>query len=244
MNTLTFVLTALVGISIGLLGGGGSILMVPILTYVAHLETRSAIATSLFVVGVTSLISLFNHARKKRVQWRAGLILGLAGMVGAVGGARLGALLPDTVLMLIFALIMVVAGVAMIRGRKEGKTTTKPLPMLLAGLGVGLITGLVGVGGGFLIVPVLTMLAGLPMVSAVGTSLLVITMNSASGFLSAAPDASLEWLVITILTGIAVAGSFLGSWLAPRISNSSLRRGFGVFVLAIAAFVLIQELIL
>ena len=152
---LTLLLSVLIGLSLGLLGGGGSILTVPILTYVAGLEPKEAITTSLVVVGVTSIVSAATHARKGRVKWRTGLVFGAAGMAGAFGGGLLGGHIPGTILMIAFALMMVATSAAMIRGRRErpGADAAGELPVakaLLAGGAVGLVTGLVGAGGGFL----------------------------------------------------------------------------------------------
>ncbi len=184
---LTLLLAVLVGVSLGLLGGGGSILMVPILTYVAGLPPKEAIAASLFVVGVTSAVGAARHARAGRVRWHTGVLFGIAGMAGAFGGGIVGGILPGTVLMIAFGLMMVATSLAMLRGRRvtppEGRIPDE-LPrgrILLEGLAVGLVTGLVGAGGGFLVVPALALLGGLPMPVAVGTSLVVIAVKSGGG---------------------------------------------------------------
>lgn len=245
---LTLLLAVLVGVSLGLLGGGGSILTVPILTYVAGLPPKEAIAASLFVVGTTSAVSAVSHARAGRVQWRTGLIFGAAGMVGAFGGGVLGGHIPGTVLMITFALMMATTSVAMLRGRRSTGTadsspTTLPLAkILLEGLAVGLATGLVGAGGGFLVVPALALLGGLPMPVAVGTSLVVITLKSFAGMAGYLTSVSLDWALIGGVTLAAIAGSLAGTRLAGRIPEASLRRGFGIFVLAMGTFVLVQEL--
>ncbi|MGO1311765.1 MAG: sulfite exporter TauE/SafE family protein [Brevibacterium aurantiacum] len=184
---LTLALALIIGLTLGLLGGGGAILAVPVLTYITGLEPVQAIPTSLFIVGVTSLVSLSLHAAKKRVVWRTGLIFGVAAMVGAFAGGRAGAYVPAPVLMLSFAAVMTAAAIAMIRGRRQtGDQHERPpeLPIskvLATGAVVGLVSGFVGAGGGFLIVPALVLLARLPMPRAVATSLLIITMQSASG---------------------------------------------------------------
>src|SRR5699024_11191714 len=166
-------LATLVGLSLGLLGGGGSILTVPLLTYVAGMDAKEAIAASLFVVGTTSVVSTIAHARRGNVQWRTGLIFGVASMVGAFLGGLLGGFIPSTILMVAFALMMLATATAMLRGRKKkadtGEKKALPLGKILAeGLAVGLVTGLVGAGGGFLVVPALALLGGLPMPIAVG----------------------------------------------------------------------------
>ncbi len=244
---LTLLLSVLIGLSLGLLGGGGSILTVPILTYVAGLDPKEAIAASLFVVGVTSAVSAVTHARNGRVKWRTGLVFGLAGMAGAFLGGLAGGHIPGTVLMIAFALMMVATSLAMIRGRKVGSATAHDgeLPVLKVvaeGLVVGLVTGLVGAGGGFLVVPALALLGGLSMPVAVGTSLVVIAMKSFAGLAGYLTTVSLDWALIGAVTVAAVAGSFAGARLAGRIPETALRQGFGIFVLVMGVFVLVQEL--
>lgn len=247
MLAATLLLSVLIGISLGLLGGGGSILTVPILTYVAGLEPQQAISTSLFVVGVTSLFSAGTHARKGRVKWKTGVLFGFAGMAGAFAGGTVGNLIPGTVLMVAFAAMMLATSAAMIRGRR-GRTTTdlaQDIPIaktLAAGVAVGLLTGLVGAGGGFLIVPALALLGGLPMATAVATSLLVIAMNSMAGFAGHLTSLQINWTLTLGVTAAAIIGSLIGARLAGRIPETALRRGFGIFVLFMGLFVLMQEL--
>ncbi|GAA1712490.1 MULTISPECIES: sulfite exporter TauE/SafE family protein [Dietzia] len=240
-------LAVLVGLSLGLLGGGGSILVVPLLTYIGGLDPKEAIATSLFVVGATSLVSLFGHARKGNVRWRTGLIFGAAGMVGAFGGGLAGGYIPGTVLMVAFAIMMIATAGAMIKGRRDrdGQSTTHHHPLwriLLDGLVVGAATGLVGAGGGFLVVPALVLLAGLSMTVAVGTSLLVIAMKSFAGLGGYLTSVSLDWPLVAAVTAAAIAGSFVGIRLTSVVPEKALRKGFGFFVLLMGAFVLSQEL--
>ncbi|MCC3272203.1 sulfite exporter TauE/SafE family protein [Arthrobacter zhangbolii] len=243
----TLLLSVLIGLSLGLLGGGGSILTVPILTYVAGLSPREAIASSLFVVGVTSAVSAIGHARKGRVKWRTGLIFGAAGMVGAFGGGLLGGRIPGTILMIAFALMMVATSAAMIRGRKTVKAAgdgeLRVGKVIFEGLVVGLVTGLVGAGGGFLVVPALALLGGLSMPVAVGTSLVVIAMKSFAGLGGYLTTVSLNWPLIAAVTVAAILGSLIGARLAGRIPEAALRRGFGIFVLVMGIFVLAQELL-
>lgn len=246
---IALALALLVGVSLGLLGGGGSILTVPILIYVLGMEPREAIAASLFIVGVTSAVSALSHARAQRVRWRIGATFGAAGMVGAFLGGILGGFIPGAILMVLFAAMMVATAIAMIRGRKGRDRTdsadTARLPImrvLLDGFLVGLATGLVGAGGGFLIVPALNLLGGLPMAVAIGTSLLVIVMKSGAGLAGYLFTTRLDWPVVLAFTATAVAGSFVGVRLAGRIPERALRKGFGFFVLAMGAFVLSQEL--
>ncbi|GAB2563870.1 sulfite exporter TauE/SafE family protein [Leucobacter ruminantium] len=244
---IAFVLALLVGLSLGLLGGGGSILTVPILSYVVGLPPREAIASSLFIVGATSAVGALRHARAGRVRWKTGLLFGVAGMVGALLGGVVGDFVPGGILMVLFAIMMVATASAMIRGRKTAADRVqtedrRSVPRVLGiGVLVGFATGLIGAGGGFLIVPALTLFAGLPMVVAVGTSLLVIVMNSLAGFAGNALTVPLDWPFVLAFTAIAVAGSLVGAKLAGRIPERALRRGFGFFVLAMGALVLIQE---
>ncbi|MFW8623851.1 sulfite exporter TauE/SafE family protein [Corynebacterium glutamicum] len=242
---LTLFLSLFIGISLGLLGGGGSILTVPILTYVAGLEPREAIAASLFIVGTTSLVSAISHARNGRVRWKTGLLFGAAGMVGAFGGGVLGGYIPGTILMIAFALMMIATSTAMLRGRKEKKGASKSSlwRVLVDGLVVGAVTGLVGAGGGFLVVPALALLGGLSMPVAVGTSLVVITMKSFAGLAGYLTSVQLDWGLVLMVTAAAIVGSLAGSRLAGRVPETLLRKGFGVFVLVMGVFVLGLELL-
>ncbi|CCG02569.1 sulfite exporter TauE/SafE family protein [Blastococcus saxobsidens] len=248
--TLTVALAAVVGVTLGLLGGGGSILMVPLLVYVVGMGAEEAIAASLVVVGVTSAVSVLGHARAGRVRWRTGLLFGAAGMAGALAGGLVGGLvgghLPGQLLMIAFALMMVATAVAMLRGRKNRDATEAhaELPLgrvLLDGVVAGLVTGLVGAGGGFLVASALALLGGLPMGVAVGTSLLVIAMKSFAGLTGYLATVSLDWPLVGAVTVAAVIGSLLGARLIDRIPADALRRSFGWFVLAMGVFVLVQE---
>ena len=240
-------LAIVVGISLGLLGGGGSILTVPLLTYVAGMDPKEAIAASLFVVGTTSVVSTFAHARKGNVQWRTGLIFGAASMAGAFLGGLAGGFIPGVVLMIAFALMMIATAGAMLRGRKKASGTgeKKSLPLgkiILEGLVVGLVTGLVGAGGGFLVVPALALLGGLAMPVAVGTSLLVISMKSFAGLAGYLTSVSLDWPLVLSVTAAALVGALIGARLTSVVPEQALRKGFGVFVLVMGVFVLSQEL--
>ncbi|SFF43325.1 sulfite exporter TauE/SafE family protein [Blastococcus tunisiensis] len=243
---LTVALAVVVGVTLGVLGGGGSILMAPLLVYVAGMDAKEAIAASLVVVGVTAAVSVIGHARAGRVRWRTGLLFGSAGMAGALAGGFVGGHLPGQLLMIAFALMMVATAVAMLRGRKDvdpSRAHTE-LPVgrvLVDGVVVGLVTGLVGAGGGFLVVPALALLGGLPMGVAVGTSLLVIAMKSFAGLSGYLATVSIEWPLVAAITVAAVAGSLVGARLVDRIPADVLRRAFGWFVLAMGAFVLVQE---
>lgn len=246
MLALTLVLALVVGVVLGLLGGGGSILTVPLLVYVAGMEAKEAIATSLLVVGVTSAVGAISHARAGRVQWRTGLIFGAAGMVGAYGGGRIAEFIPGQWLLIGFALMMVATSLAMLRGRRNVDPAAAPtqLPLVrvvLDGLVVGLVTGIVGAGGGFLVVPALALLGGLPMPVAVGTSLVVIAMKSLAGLAGYLASVSISWPLAAAVTAAAVLGAVIGGPLAGRIPPQSLRRLFGWFVLVMAVVVGTQE---
>jgi hypothetical protein len=244
---LTLVLSILIGVSLGLLGGGGSILTVPILTYVLGMDPSHAITSSLFVVGVTALVGMLRHARAGRISWRTGVIFGLAGMAGAFVGGLVGGYIPGAVLMVLFAIMMIVTSAAMIRGRRAPDPDS-PVPVrhparsLLDGFGVGFATSLVGAGGGFLVVPALALLGGLPMALAIGTSLLVIAMQSSAGLAGHLLTVSLDWPVVLAVTAMAIVGSFMGTALVGRIPEKTLRKSFGVFVLVMGVVVLAQEI--
>lgn len=265
MIILAAALALFIGGAVGILGGGGSILTTPLLVYVLDFPAKQAITASLLVVAVTSLFGLIAHARAGRVRWKTGLIFGMAGMVGAFIGGQIGSLLPGALLLAAFSVMMGVTAVAMIRGRKQvkGHGPHKGLPVfriILDGLIVGLVTGLVGAGGGFLVVPALALLGGLPMPNAVATSLLVVAMKSFAGFFGYAlkfggdslvsintatttlPDGGTIWAVTAIVTIMAVIGALIGSRLVGKIHPDKLRKAFGWFVLIMAVFILSQQI--
>lgn len=244
---LVLALSILIGVSLGMMGGGGSILTVPILVYVADMPAKEAIAASLFVVGVTSLAGMVSHARSGRVMWRTGSLFGLAGMAGAFVGGLIGGHAPGDLLLVAFALMMVATSAAMIRGRKNPpkphhESGELPLVRILVdGTAVGLVTGLVGAGGGFLVVPALVLLGGLPMSVAVGTSLLVIAMKSFAGLAGYLTSVHLDWGLVLAVTGAAIVGSVVGGRLAGKVPEDVLRKAFGWFVLVMGIFVLTQQ---
>ncbi|MFF8599908.1 sulfite exporter TauE/SafE family protein [Streptomyces sp. NPDC015232] len=249
MTVLVVAASLLIGVSLGILGGGGSILTVPILVYLAGQDTKEAIATSLFVVGVTSLAALIPHARAHRVRWRTGLLFGAFSMAGAYAGGRLAEYVPGTVLLIAFALMMLATAYAMLRKPRDGARKARPadrnLPLphiAVEGLVVGAVTGLVGSGGGFLVVPALAILGGLPMGIAVGTSLLVIAMKSFAGLAGHLSGVTVDWGTALTVTATAVAGSMIGARLAGRIPQDALRKAFGWFVVVMGFFVLAQQL--
>ncbi len=250
MTALALALAVVIGGTLGLLGGGGSILTVPLLVYVVGLDPRDGIATSLFVVGVASAAAMLGHARAGRVHVRTGLILGVASMSGAYAGGRVAHFLPAKALLMAFTTVMFVTALAMMRRRVDtpelltsnaarGTPLARVLPV---GLGIGLVTGVIGAGGGFVIVPTLVFLCGLPMRAAVGTSLLVIAMNSFAGFAGAVGYATIAWPLALGLTAATVLGSFGGTALAGRVKPQSLRAVFAWFVLAMAGLMAFKQL--
>ena len=246
MILLGFALAALIGLSLGLLGGGGSILTVPVFVYVLGIAAKPAIAMSLPVVGVTSLVGATMHWRLGNVRLRTALGFGAIAMVGAFAGARLATFLSGAVQLVLLAVVMLAAAVAMLRGPRVDERAARagsPRLGLLAvvALGVGALTGIIGIGGGFLVVPALVLLARVPMREAVGTSLLVIAMNAASGFAGYAGSVHVDWGFLAVFIGIAVAGALVGSVLAARVPQAALKRAFGVFLLAAGTFVLVHN---
>jgi hypothetical protein len=241
----------LVGVLVGLLGGGGSILAVPALVYVAGENLRQAVATSLVVVGVTSLVALLPRLRAGQVAWRIALVFGAAGAATAFAGAAVNRLLPDGVVLGLFAALMVAAGVRLLADTPDtgAACTTEServnwrrcLPRTLAGgLVVGFLTGLLGVGGGFLIIPVLVIVLGLPMTTAIGTSLVVIAANSAAGFAAHAGNAPLDVPVTVAFTTAAVVAALVAARFGARAGTDRLRRWFAYLVLTVAAGILVQ----
>lgn len=242
---IALLLSLLIGLSLGMLGGGGSILTVPILVYALGLPAPEAIASSLIVVGITSATGAARHARSGNVEWRTGLVFGAAGMAGAFLGGRAAGWFSDRTLLLSFAAIMVVTAVAMFRGRRERPEASPPaskLRLAVYGSIVGVVTGWVGAGGGFLVVPALALAGGLPMRRAVGTSLLVIAANSVAGFLGRVGDVTIDVPLTAAVTAAAVVGSLAGGALADRLPQETLRKGFALFVLVLAVFQIWQEL--
>ena len=250
--TLLIVLSFVIGILLGLLGGGGSILAVPVLVYVAKLSATDAIVTTLIVIGITSVIAVINYARHGFVCWKTGVTFGFAGMFGAFFGGRTAAYIPDPVLLVIFAVIMMAAAIAMMRKRKtndvDPDSTQNLCPahlpvaaILFDGFIVGFITGLVGVGGGFLLVPALNFLAGLPMHAAIGTSLFIIVMQSGAALAGHANHMHIDPNLTLTITGVTIFGSILGSLAPSKISGRHLKRGFGVFVFCLGCFMLYKE---
>ncbi len=241
---------SLIGLSLGLLGSGGSILTVPMLVYVVGQDEKLAVCGSLAIVGTVSMSASLSYAWRKQVDWRSVLSFGIPGMLGTTIGAGLSGFMSGTVQLILFGFVMLAASVFMLRrGKPEtgNAESRKVWKIALDGLGVGMLTGLVGVGGGFLVVPALVVIGGLPMRTAVGTSLMVITMNSWTGFVGHLRvldglGLSLDWAILGTFAGIGVLGSFVGQAVAGRISQQHLRRVFGVLLVVMAGFILVKEL--
>ena len=238
-------LATLIGLALGLLGGGGSILAVPVLAYGAGLPAKEAIATSLIVVGATALFALIPHARRGHVEWRTGAIFSATAMVGAYLGGLAADGLSGATLLLLFAAMMVVTALAMFRGRGALEATKdKPLPVglvVVEGLAVGAATGLVGAGGGFLVVPALVLLGGMEMHKAVGTSLMVIALKSFAAFAGHATHVTIDLQLASMVTVAAVMASIGGAAMAKHVPAQALRKIFAGFVLVMAGYVVWRE---
>ncbi|WP_412069951.1 sulfite exporter TauE/SafE family protein [Rubrivirga sp. IMCC43871] len=242
-----------IGLVLGLLGSGGSILTVPVLVYLAGQPDKVAIAESLAIVGAIAAVGAVPYARQKLVDWHSVLYFGVPGIVGTYGGAALAKWVPGAVQLALFAVVMILAAGLMLRGKESLEArgdephTRQPLWLIaIEGLIVGVLTGLVGVGGGFLIVPALVLLGGLSMRMAVGTSLLIIAAKSAAGFwkytdVLAETGLHVDWALIGIFAVIGIAGSFVGNALSQRVPQAQLKRGFAVFLVVMGIFILYKE---
>lgn len=264
MEIAGYILAVLIGISLGLIGGGGSILTVPVLVYLFGVDPVAATAYSLFIVGATSLVGVFPKYKEGLVSLKTALVFG-APSVAAVYSTRAWIIpaIPDPVfsisglsiskpvlLMLIFAILMVFASVSMIRDKKttmrneSGEQKFNYPLIFLEGTVVGVLTGLVGAGGGFLIIPALVIFSNLPMKKAVGTSLLIIAAKSLIGFLGEPSLTEMNWNLLVIVTLLAVAGIFAGTVISRKIDGRKLKKGFGWFVLIMGIYIIIKELFL
>ncbi|MBW8793617.1 MAG: sulfite exporter TauE/SafE family protein [Streptomyces sp.] len=244
MTTLLLALAAgaVTGLALGALGGGGSVLAVPALIYLLGFSPAAATTASLVVVTVTSATALVAHARGGAVRWRAGAVFAAAGILPAAIGGAVSRHLPATLLTGAFAVLAAVAAVRMLRPSTAGGTAPAQVrPALVAGAGAGLgaVTGVLGVGGGFLAVPSLVSVVGLRMRAAVGTSLLVITINSLTALAArAGSHIDLDWSAVGPFAGAAILGAWDGKRLAARLSAGTLQRLFACALLAVAAFML------
>jgi hypothetical protein len=265
MLVLGFVLAILVGVSLGLIGSGGSILTVPILVYVMGVDPVLATAYSLFIVGATALVGGIQNARDGRVDFKTALIFGIPSIIAVyITRAYLVPVIPESVftlfdfevtkpifLMVIFAIVMVAASITMIKPQKN-KQLGEEIPMsynypmiLLEGSVVGVLTGLVGAGGGFLIIPALVLLAKMPMKKAVGTSLFIIAAKSLIGFTGDLKGSeTIDWKLLLLFTTASVFGIILGILLAKKIPGEKLKTSFGWFVLVMGIYIIVKELFL
>lgn len=265
MLVFGFVLAILVGVSLGLIGSGGSILTVPILVYVMGVDPVLATAYSLFIVGATALVGGIQNARDGRVDFKTALIFGIPSIIAVyITRAYLVPVIPESVftlfdfevtkpifLMVIFAIVMVAASITMIKPQKN-KQLGEEIPMsynypmiLLEGSVVGVLTGLVGAGGGFLIIPALVLLAKMPMKKAVGTSLFIIAAKSLIGFTGDLKGSEvIDWKLLLLFTTASVFGIIIGILLAKKIPGEKLKTSFGWFVLVMGIYIIIKELFL
>ncbi len=241
-----FALALVVGLAMGLLGAGGSILSVPIFVYLLNFEAKEAIAMSLAVVGVTSLVGAVRHAQSGNVNMKVALVFGPVAMLGTYVGARLAVFFSGDAQLALFGTIMLTSAFFMLRDRKpEPHEMQHPRlvyeVVVIGALLVGMLTGLVGVGGGFMIVPVFVLLLGLPMKQAVGTSLFVIALKSFAGFAGYLGQVEVAWGFMTGFTGIAIVGIWVGAPFVRFLSPHTIKRVFGVFILLIGLWILFQN---
>lgn len=247
---------AITGIVLGLFGSGGSIIAMPALMYLLHVEPKSAIAMSLGIVAVTATISGWDNWRRGNVDVKVAAMFGLFGVVGTYAGARLGVYTPVTVQLILFALVMYAAAWKMLQKKKQLQAQTAHSEaeeieiikahmgqIALHGVGVGVLTGLVGVGGGFLIVPALVLLSGIPMKIAIGTSLVIVAAKSYSGFAGYIGAVTVDWAIMGSFTLVTVAGSFVGTRIAHRFSHEKLKKSFAIFLIVVATYILLKSAI-
>jgi uncharacterized protein len=232
-----------IGLLLGLVGGG-SVLAVPVLVYVLDQPVKDATTESLLVVGSAALVGAVDHARIGRVQIRTALAFGAAGAIGAVGGTALNRLISGPALLLAFALLLVAAAVAMLLRREDplaqgGNSSLGRVGAV--GIGAGVLTGFFGVGGGFVIVPALVLLLGLPLTLAVGTSLLVITLSSAAALAAHLASGSIDWAVALIFTAGAIAGALAGRRVGGHVQPRRLGRLFALLLIAVAVLLVVEN---
>jgi len=259
MEYLGYVAAIGIGLILGMLGGGGSILSIPVLVYLFAIEPVRATAYSLFIVGATSVVGVIPKYRSNLVNLQAGIVFGLPSVLTIfITRKWFIPLIPETVLtvstfmmtkrmliLVLFAVLMLLASIPMIRGGEltADRPRIHPGPLAALGLFTGFITGVVGAGGGFLIIPALVFLAGLPFKVAGGTSLLIIAANSLIGFIGDVLNLEMNWRFLLSITFLAVLGILLGTKLSQHVSNENLRKAFGWFVIVVGSFILLKELI-
>jgi len=238
-----------IGVSLGLLGSGGSIITVPVLVYLLGQDEKIAIAGSLFVVGNIALAGSLQYVRARLIDWRNVFVFGVPGMVGTYLGALSAAFVPGIVQLSLFALVMLLASYMMLRPIIVANEVHEPREtwkIASDGLFVGVITGLVGVGGGFLIVPALVLLGGLAIHKAVATSLVIIALKSYSGFYKYLDvldqqNLELDWKTLMLVTGLGVVGSYAGAKIANRMPQDKLKKGFGFFLIVMGIYILVRS---
>lgn len=262
MEILGYIFAIIIGITLGLTGGGGSILTVPILVYLIGVSPVLATAYSLFIVGASSLVGASSFMKQKLVHYKTALIFGLPALAAVYATRKFivpavpeiiietssFVLTKDVFIMVFFAIVMVVAAISMIKKKRKKEASIHSIkynyPMILIeGIGVGMVTGFIGAGGGFLIIPALVLFAKMPMKLAVGTSLLIIAIKSLIGFLGDVGEQKIDWTFLLIFTAITVVGIFIGLQLNKKISAQNLKKGFGWFVLFMGAFIILKEII-
>lgn len=264
LEIIGYVGAVIMGLSLGLIGGGGSILTVPILVYLFSIDAVLATAYSLFIVGLTSLIGSFSHMRMGNIHWKTALVFGVPSIVSVfLTRAYLVPAIPKTLfqlgslevtkpigLLLLFAVIMLLASYSMIRKQKVKPTGSEKIeynyPLIMVeGLVVGVVTGMVGAGGGFLIIPALVLLAKLPMKQAVGTSLIIIAAKSLIGFTGDLKgDETIDWKFLILFSSIAIIGIVAGSIFSKNVSNERLKPIFGWFILVMGIYIIVKETLL
>lgn len=260
MEIFGYIASIFIGISLGLIGGGGSILAVPVLVYLFGIDPVLATAYSLFIVGITSVVGSLSYFRNSLVDVKTALLFGIPSIIAVtLTRAFLLPALPDELFssgsftltkslftMILFAGLMVLAAYKMIHKSKqtatEELTQYKYLPVLIQGVLVGMLTGLVGAGGGFLIIPALVGLLKIPMKKAIGTSLLIISANSLIGFLSALNHSDINWIFLIIISSIAILGILIGFALSKKVDGKKLKPAFGWFILIMGSYILLKEL--
>ncbi len=245
------------GMLLGVFGSGGSIITTPALLYLLNVEAKSAIAMSLGIVAVTATITALQHWRKGNVNLKITAVFGLFGVIGTFAGAKLGIITPVVIQLSVFALVMYAAAWKMLKPAPQHKSVGAACTecadgycddldyrhIALHGIAVGVLTGVVGVGGGFLIVPALVLLSGLPMKQAVGTSLSIVALKSFAGFAGYAGAVAIDYSLMAVFSGIAITGSVAGSMLAHRLPADLLKRGFGSFLVLVASYILIKQFV-
>ncbi|MEQ9592335.1 MAG: sulfite exporter TauE/SafE family protein [Cyclobacteriaceae bacterium] len=260
MEIAGFIGAVLIGVTLGLLGGGGSILTIPILVYLFKMEVVPATAYSLFIVGTTSLVGIIPKYKAKHIDFRTGLTFGIPSLASVfITRKWIVPAIPDIILTLdsfaltkrilvlgLFALLMIATSYSMIKGRREliQKVGSKRvLQLVIQGVGIGLLTGLVGAGGGFLIIPALVLLAGLPMKVATGTSLFIIGINSLLGFTGDVMNLDIAWPFLLTIALLSVIGILIGNRLVGYFSSQNLRKAFGWFTMIMGTGILLRELV-